>query len=151
MPHYHPEAGGSWLKAVDFDTGPFVLFSGAFPRIVAGAVGTLQVPATLVRIFLSGSITPGSASGTVLSSVGPCWSNVPLLMSTPPGVADQAQLSSWFIDWDFRLVDHVLVVDPDAVMTRGAVTVSGQALVVARTVPSAGQVGSAEFQLALNP
>jgi len=127
--HYRPQFGSSWLIARSFDRGPFVLYSAPKSRIVAGVEGSLQVPATLVRVQITAAILPGAATGVVLASVGPCWTSAALIVATPPGAADPQTFQTFVMDWDFRLTDHVLVIDPDVVFVSGSVHVSGEALV----------------------
>lgn len=149
--HYRPQLGASWLKADSVIAGPYILYSGSNPRIVAGVVGTMQVPATLVRIMITGPIAGGIQGFPVISSIGPCWSEAVLVGSG--AFAADASLRTYILDWDFRLIDHVLVVDPTSRFARGfeelnieaGITVSGEALVTAAplssSVSAAGSAG----------
>lgn len=144
--HYRPQLGGSWLVARAFERGPVQLYSGPNPRIVASQEFALQVPATLVRIQITAALSPGAATGTVLASIGPCWTIAPLIVATPPGVADPQTFQTFVMDWDFRLTDHVLVIDPDAVFVSGSLHVSGEALVTGAPLGRQAGLSSSDLQ-----
>lgn len=155
MSHYRPEAGGSWLKAV---TGvpSIMVYSGARRPTVPATLAVdqfLQVPATLARVFLAlGPVPAGVSSGwSIVSSFGGCWlSGVPLLIGEGVDVAAVTlPVVNHALDWDFRITDQFLIVDPGRVCPTLSVTVSGEALVSGSRL-SVSSVSSAGLSAAIS-